>query len=188
MSKLEISESHLAGFRKLLGAIGAPIDSPDMEDTPRRFIKALHEMCDGYEKNVADCITLFDNEFGSELVILKDIPFVSLCAHHCLPFEGSASIAYVPGKQIVGLSKLARIVDIYAHRLQVQEQLSMQIAHAIMKHTAAKGSYVVIRAEHACMRCRGIKKQGAVMVTEYGLGELQHQTQRELRSHLLGEM
>lgn len=159
-----------------------------MIDTPARWMKAMAEMCDGYQKEVKDCITVFDNTYESELVILNNIRFTSLCAHHLLPFEGIANVAYVPGAKIVGLSKLARIVDIFAHRLQVQEQLTFQIADALITEVDALGSYVVIKAEHACMRCRGIKKADAIMVTDKGRGCLETQSDRNQFSNLLQGM
>lgn len=182
------ASKHTETLREILKALGSDVEAEDVQDTPRRWIKAMSEMMDGYGKSPRDIITMFDNDHKSELVILENIQFTSLCAHHCLPFEGIANVAYSPGKKIVGLSKLARIVDIYAHRLQVQEQLTHQIAASLYGELEALGSYVVIKAEHACMRCRGIRKQGAVMVTESGFGNLATPKRRNKVSHLLKGM
>jgi GTP cyclohydrolase I len=182
------ASKHTESIREILKALGADVQSEDMLDTPRRWIKAMAEMMDGYNKKPSEVLTMFPNDSASELVILQGIQFTSLCAHHCLPFEGTASVAYVPGEKIVGLSKLARIVDIFAHRLQVQEQLTQQIANALYVDLQAKGSFVVVRAEHACMRCRGIRKQGAVMVTEKGYGSLRSAKKRKKISSLLEGM
>lgn len=181
-------KAYAASISQLLEDLGANTSSDEMKDTPKRWVKAMGEMLDGYGKKVSDHITLFENDCGSELVILRDIPFISICAHHMLPFEGIANVAYVPESKIVGLSKIARIVDIFAHRLQVQERLTDNIASAMFHEIQSQGSYVVIRAEHACMRCRGIRKAGAMMLTDKGYGCLATPSDRESFSLLLTEL
>ena len=143
-------------------------DDPSREgliDTPERVLKAWQEMMDGYKKDPAEILSVtFDVKFD-EMVILRGIPFVSFCEHHLLPFEGSADVAYIPTDRVVGLSKLARLVDIYAKRLQVQERMTQQIREAIDQHLSPLGAGVVIRGSHTCMCYRGVKKRGEMITS-----------------------
>lgn len=139
--------------------------------TPERFYKAIQALTSGYQMSAEDVVG--EGIFASEsngLVCVKDIEFFSLCEHHMLPFWGKASIAYLPNKKILGLSKLARIVDVYAKRLQVQERLTKEVADAITKLVDAKAVAVVIEAQHMCMMMRGVEKQSSFTRTEFLLG------------------
>ena len=173
--------------QNMLTSMGLPI-APDTERTAERFIAGLYEMTAGYSENPDKYSTMFPSG-SSGLVILRDIEFVSLCAHHSLPFTGKASVAYLAnGEQIIGLSKLARIVDTYAKRWQIQEDLTAQICAEIQKQTQALGSYVVVRGVHSCMTCLGVRKSGAEMVTEVGVGALDSATARCRISNKLSEL
>ena len=155
----------LAAVRTIIRYIGEDPTREGLLDTPKRVLKAWREMTDGYSQDPAKILsTTFDVAFD-EMVILRRIPFVSFCEHHMLPFEGSADIAYLPTDRIVGLSKLARIVDVYAKRLQVQERLTQQIREAIDQQLKPLGAGVVIRASHTCMCYRGIKKRGEMITS-----------------------
>lgn len=143
------------------------VDDPDREglqDTPLRVVKALREMTRGYSDDPALILSKTFNEQCDEMIVVTGITFTSLCEHHMLPFTGTADVGYIPGK-VVGLSKIARLVDCFAHRLQIQERLTAQIAKAILQHLEPRGVAVVINGTHACMSCRGVKKSGATMVT-----------------------
>ena len=154
----------------ILIQIGEDPDREGLVRTPDRFQKALAELTSGYELTVADVIGegVFDAE-GSSLVSVKDIEFFSLCEHHMLPFWGKASIAYYPNNKIVGLSKLARIVDVFAKRLQVQERLTKEIAAGLSEAIDAKAVFVKIEAQHMCMMMRGVKKISSSTTTEYSI-------------------
>lgn len=154
---------------RILEWIGEDPRRDGLLDTPRRVIKAYREMTEGYREDPKAILGVtFDVAFD-QMVTLKDIPFVSLCEHHMLPFEGKASVAYIPNGRVVGLSKLARVVDTFAKRLQVQERLTQEIADAINLHVGGLGVGVIIKSRHTCMCYRGIKKDG-VMVTSVTLG------------------
>jgi GTP cyclohydrolase I len=147
----------------------------EMRDTPRRVLKAWHdELCSGYdftEDNIESMLTQFDTpEQYDEIVILKNIEFFSLCSHHLLPFFGTAHIAYLPDKKVVGISKLARLLEVYSRRLQMQERLTSQITTALMKHLNPRGAACVIKAKHLCCSSRGVNKQSSEMVTSSMLG------------------
>jgi GTP cyclohydrolase I len=146
----------------LLGALGADVGSEHLSETPRRVAKAYAEMLSPQAFNA----TTFPNDDGyDELVLVRDIPFQSLCAHHLLPFHGTAHVAYLPGERIVGLSKLGRVVDLFAHDLQVQERLTTQVADWLESHLEPRGVGVILEAEHLCMSMRGAQKPGALTVT-----------------------
>jgi len=149
---------------RLLQAIGEDPDRDGLRDTPRRVVKALGEMTCGYLEDPADILaTVFDVDFD-EMIVVRRIPFVSLCEHHLLTFVGHATVGYVPKDLVVGLSKLARLVDCYARRLQVQERMTRQIADAIDTHLRPAGVAVLIESTHSCMSSRGVAKV-APMVT-----------------------
>jgi GTP cyclohydrolase IA len=151
-----------AAARALLAALGADPRSEHLRDTPRRVAKAYSELLFPAPFNA----TTFPNDEGyDELVVVRDIPFQSLCMHHLLPFHGVAHVAYLPGDRIVGLSKLGRVVDLYAHELQVQERLTTQIAAWLERVLAPRGAGVIVEAEHLCMSLRGVQKPGSRTVT-----------------------
>jgi len=150
----------------LIEYIGDDRDSEHCKDTPKRVIKSYAELFGGYSKTPQDALgTTFKASKHDQMVICKDIELYSTCSHHMLPFFGKAHIAYVPGSRIVGLSKLARLVEVYSRRLQVQERLTDQIAQAMQDVLKPRGVMVVIEAKHMCMSCRGIQKQHSSMVT-----------------------
>jgi GTP cyclohydrolase I len=152
--------------RQILIAIGEDPDREGLLDTPKRVVKAWKELYAGYKQNPAEILsTCFTDGTCDDMVLLKDITFNSTCEHHMEKIIGVAHVAYIPNGKVVGLSKLARLVDCYASRLQIQEKFTTQIADSIQEHLAPKGVAVVIEASHQCMSCRGIKKTGATMVT-----------------------
>jgi GTP cyclohydrolase I len=153
----------------LLAALGAELDSDGLRETPRRMVDAYLELLTPRPFRA----TTFANEDGyDELVLVREIPFHSLCMHHMLPFHGLAHVAYLPGERIVGLSKLARVVEMFARDLQVQERLTTQIADWIEEELQPKGVGVVLEAEHLCMSLRGVQKFGATTVTSALLGQV----------------
>jgi GTP cyclohydrolase IA len=146
----------------LLVALGADLDSDHLRETPRRVAKAYAELLTPRPFNA----TTFPNDEGyDELVIVGAIPFQSLCAHHLLPFQGKAHVAYLPGERLVGLSKLARVVELYSRRLQLQERLTTQVADWLEEHLQPRGVGVVLEAEHLCMSLRGVQTSGSNTVT-----------------------
>jgi len=148
--------------RALLTALGCDLEAEGVRDTPRRMAGALAELLTPRPFHA----TTFPNDEGyDELVVARDIPFRSLCEHHLLPFHGVAHVGYLPGARIVGLSKLARVVDFYARRLQVQERLTTQVAGWLRRELDPRGVGVVIEAEHLCMSLRGVQKPGARTIT-----------------------
>lgn len=157
-----------AAVKELLASLGADLSLEDVQETPRRVAAMYGELL----TPVAFNFTTFENTAGyDELVLVRDIPFVSLCAHHLLPFSGHAHVAYVPGERIIGLSKLPRVVKHFAKGLQVQERLTKQVADLIQSQLDPKGVGVVIEAEHQCMTIRGVQAIGTQTVTStmYGL-------------------
>ena len=148
--------------RELLEALGADPDDESLRDTPRRVASAYSELL---TPEPFDMTTFPNDEGYDELVVVRDIPFNSLCMHHLLPFHGSATVAYIPGERIIGLSKLARVVDMFARDLQVQERLTTQVAAWLEERLRPKGVGVVLEAEHMCMSLRGVQKPGARTVT-----------------------
>jgi len=155
----------------LLRWVGEDPDRDGLLDTPARVAKALREMTSGYLEDPAEILSRTFEETSDEMVILRGITFQSMCEHHLLPFLGTATVGYLPGK-VVGISKLARLVNCFARRLQIQERLTRQIADAVEKHLEARGVAVVIRAQHLCMACRGVRQQESEMVTSAMLGTL----------------
>jgi GTP cyclohydrolase I len=151
--------------REILAAVGEDPEREGLRDTPMRVARMYEELFDGLNQDPAEHLqTVFEEDYD-ELVVLRDIPFNSMCEHHLMPFIGHAHVAYLPNGKVVGISKLARVVDAFAHRPQVQERMTNQIADIIHEKLDAKGVAVVLKATHGCMTCRGIKKPGAVMVT-----------------------
>jgi GTP cyclohydrolase IA len=148
--------------RDLLQALGADLEDEGLRDTPRRVASAFAELLTPVDFN----LTTFPNEERyDELVVARDIPFHSLCMHHLLPFHGVAHVGYLPGERIIGLSKLARVVELFARDLQVQERLTTQVADWLEQHLSPKGVGVVLEAEHMCMSLRGVQKPGARTMT-----------------------
>lgn len=155
----------------LLRFIGEDPSRDGLVDTPDRVVRAWREMTAGYADDPAEILSRTFDESSDEMVILGGISFYSTCEHHLLPFYGTVSVGYLPGK-VVGISKLARLVQCYARRLQIQERMTKQIAAAIATHLEARGAAVVIKAHHLCMGCRGTRQPGTQMVTSSMLGTL----------------
>ncbi len=164
-------EKAMNAVKELLEAIGEDTDREGLKDTPRRVADAFAEFVSGEGQTAKEVLSKTFAVDGGDMVIEKDITFSSTCEHHLMPFFGRVAIAYIPDKKVVGLSKLARCVEIYAHRLQLQERLTAQIAEAIMEYLSPKGVLVWCEAEHTCMTCRGVKKAGAKTVTYKILGK-----------------
>ena len=159
--------------RAILEGIGEDPDREGLRETPARVARMYAEIFEGLNRNPADEIKRVFDEKHHEMVLVKDIPFFSACEHHLLPFTGRAHVAYIPNGQIVGLSKIARVVETFARRPQVQERLTGQIADLLMENLKPRGVGVVIDAEHTCMTMRGIRKPGSRMVTSAVRGEFE---------------
>ena len=159
-------------FRKIIETIGEDVNRPGLKDTPKRAAEAFRFLTRGYQQNVEEIVNnaLFESK-ASEMVLVKNIELYSLCEHHLLPFIGKCHVGYIPSGKVLGVSKVARIVDLFARRLQIQEELTRQIAETIEKCTAAIGVAVIIEAQHLCMMMRGVEKQNSVMTTSCVLGE-----------------
>lgn len=153
------------GVRLLLEGIGENTDREGLLETPDRIARMYEEICAGYTQDPKEVLSKVFSVDNSEMVMEKDITFYSMCEHHMMPFFGKAHIAYIPKDKVVGISKLARTVEIFARRLQIQERLTGQIADAIMDGLEAEGVMVVLEAEHLCMTMRGVKKPGSKTVT-----------------------
>lgn len=168
----------------LLKAIGENPDREGLLKTPARVVKALFEMTEGYHTSAKEILesATFNKEGYDQMVVLKNINFTSMCEHHMLPFTGTATVGYIPADRVVGLSKLARLVDCFAHRLQIQERLTSEIANALEEHLKPLGVGVIIEAHHSCMSCRGVRKDDSIMVTSALLGAM---LQPEPRSEFL---
>ena len=171
-------------IRHILKALGEDPDREVLAKTPYRVAQAITFMTQGYQQDPAKVINdaLFTEEY-EEMIVQRDIDFYSLCEHHLLPFFGKAHVAYIPHHKIVGISKLARLVDVYARRLQVHERLTNQIANTIMEKLDPLGVAVVIEAEHLCMRMRGVEKQNSMIITSTLLGAFR--TRQETRQEFM---
>ena len=158
-------------YRDIISAIGEDLSRPGLVDTPLRAAKAMQFLTRGYEQDVDKVINnaLFPSS-SEEMVIVKNIELYSMCEHHMLPFIGKCHVAYLPNGKVLGLSKIARIVDMFARRLQIQENLTKEIAEVIIQKTDAAGAAVIIEAQHMCMMMRGVEKQNSVMTTSCMLG------------------
>jgi GTP cyclohydrolase IA len=158
-------------FRNLLEAIGESPQREGLLRTPLRAALAFEFLTNGYRQNLDEIVNgaIFSSE-ASEIILVKDIELYSMCEHHLLPFIGRAHVAYIPNGKVIGLSKIARIVDVFARRLQIQEQLTVQIADALMNCLQPNGVGVVVEAKHLCMMMRGVEKQNSVMKTSCLLG------------------
>jgi GTP cyclohydrolase I len=153
--------------RRLLQYVGEDPGRGGLLETPARVAKAWRSWCSGYDQDPAEVLKVFEDgaEAYDEMVVVKDIPFYSKCEHHMADIFGTATIAYVPDGKIVGLSKLSRLLDVFARRLQVQERCTIQVADALMQHLQPRGAGVVIKARHMCMESRGVRQQGHVTVS-----------------------
>jgi GTP cyclohydrolase I len=169
-------------YEQLIANAGEDITRDGLLKTPERAAKAFTFLTQGYQQSLEEIVNdaIFDSD-NDEMVIVKDIELYSMCEHHLLPFVGKAHVAYLPQGKVIGLSKIARITDMYARRLQIQEQMTKQIADAIMKVTNAAGVGVVIEAQHFCMMMRGVQKQNSSTITSMMLGSFRenHRTRQE---------
>ncbi|MCG8612174.1 MAG: GTP cyclohydrolase I FolE [Pseudomonadales bacterium] len=165
-------ESH---YRQIIEAVGENPDREGLRDTPARAAKAMAFLTRGYHQNLEEVVNnaTFESD-NDEMVIVQNIELYSMCEHHLLPFVGKCHIAYLPQGRVLGLSKFARIVDMFARRLQIQENLTREIAEAVQQVTQARGVGVVIEAQHMCMMMRGVEKQNSVMSTSVMLGALRN--------------
>ncbi|MDY6054656.1 MAG: GTP cyclohydrolase I FolE [Micrococcus sp.] len=178
-----------AAVREILLAIGEDPDRDGLLDTPQRVAKACAEIFSGLHQSPEDVLGVTFDIDHEELVLVKDIPFYSTCEHHLVPFHGTAHIGYIPSAEgkVTGLSKLARLVELYARRPQVQERLTTQVVEALMEHLTPQGAIVVVEAEHLCMSMRGVRKPGAKTVTSAVRGQLRDpSTRAEAMSLILG--
>lgn len=183
-----MSENLEQAYRQVLVELGEQPGREGLLDTPKRAAKAMRYLCRGYEQSLQDVVNgaLFASD-NDEMVIVRDIELYSLCEHHLLPFIGKAHVAYIPTGKVLGLSKVARIVDMFARRLQIQENLTQQIAEALQEVTGAAGVAVVIEAKHLCMQMRGVQKQNSLMSSSVMLGAFrQSNTTRQEFLQLLG--
>lgn len=162
-------------FADIIKEIGENPDRDGLRDTPKRAAKAFEFLTEGYRRDIDSVVNnaLFESDCN-EMVVVSDIELYSLCEHHLLPFIGKCHVAYIPQGKVLGLSKVARIVDLYARRLQIQEGLTTQIANTIMSVTGSAGVGVIIEARHMCMMMRGVEKQNSVMRTSAMLGEFKN--------------
>ncbi len=158
----------------LLEGIGEDKNREGLKDTPDRIARMYEEIFEGYDKEPSEVLSKVFSVNDHEMVLEKDITFYSMCEHHMMPFYGKAHIAYIPKDKVVGISKLARTVEIYARRLQIQERMTGQIADAIMENLECEGAMVVLEAEHMCMTMRGVKKPGTRTVTVAARGSFEN--------------
>lgn len=157
-----------AAVVELLKYIGENVDREGLKDTPRRMVNSFDRLFGGYNQKIEDILTFFEEDNvipHGQIILLKDIEFYSTCEHHFLPFVGKAHVAYIPRDKVVGISKLARIVEMYSRRLQIQERIGNEVTKALMEHLNAEAAACVIESKHFCMTCRGVEKQNSVMVT-----------------------
>ena len=166
----------------LLELIGEDPQRDGLRETPSRVVKALLEMTAGYSESPAEILSKTFAEHSDELIVLTNIDFHSICEHHMLPFQGVAHVGYLPGN-VVGISKLARLVHCFARRLQIQERMTQQIAEAVQTHLEARGVGVIVKAHHLCMGCRGVRLPATQLVTSAMLGTLRNSA--ETRSEFL---
>lgn len=160
-------------YRQIIGAVGEDVNREGLRDTPKRAAKAMAFLNKGYQESLDEIVNnaVFESD-NDELVIVQNIELYSMCEHHLLPFVGKCHIGYLPNGKVLGLSKFARIVDMFARRMQIQENLTRQIAEAVEEVTGARGVAVVIEAKHMCMMMRGVEKQNSVMTSSMMLGTL----------------
>jgi GTP cyclohydrolase I len=185
-NSVELSKESVADLmRKVITLVGEDPNREGLRKTPERFEKALKFLTSGYHQNLDTVLNgaTFSVHYD-EMVVVKDIEFFSLCEHHLLPFFGKAHVAYLPSKKVIGLSKIARLVNMFARRLQIQERMTSQIAEAIQEKISPEGVGVIIEARHLCMQMRGVEKQHGQAVTSAMLGSFRHdkQTRQEFLS------
>jgi GTP cyclohydrolase I len=176
-------------YKDILGLLGEDPQREGLQKTPMRVAKAMQILTRGYSQDAHKVLTdaLFEEKY-SQMVIVKDIDFFSMCEHHMLPFYGKVHVAYIPNGYITGLSKIARVVDIYSHRLQVQERMTQQIKDCIQQTLHPMGTMVVIEAKHMCMQMRGVEKQNSITTTSDFSGAFnQAKTREEFMNLLRGE-
>ena len=168
-------------YKKILELLGEDAEREGLVKTPMRVCKAMQFMTQGYNIDPSDILksAMFAKEQYRQMVVVKDIEFYSLCEHHMLPFFGKAHIAYIPNKSITGLSKIARVVDVFSHRLQIQERLTLQIKDCIQETLQPLGVMVVIEAQHMCMQMRGVQKMSSTTVTSDFTGAFKSSSTRE---------
>lgn len=170
----------IRAIEDLLDAIGEDKSREGLRETPRRVADMYAQLLSGMDRTAEEELSKTFSVDGGDIVIEKDISFSSMCEHHLMPFFGKIAIAYIPDKRVVGLSKLARCVDVYAARLQLQEQLTRQIAQAVMTYLSPKGVLVYCEAEHTCMTCRGVKKAGSKTISYITLGDFPEDKKAEV--------
>jgi GTP cyclohydrolase I len=158
---MKINTNELKAVQTLLQAVGQDVKREGLIDTPKRYVKFLKEFCNPPKFN----FTMFENEGSNQMIIVKDIPFFSLCEHHLAPFFGNAAIAYIPNDKIVGLSKLPRTLDLFARKPQNQERIGKEVADYLMKKLNPKGVAVMIQARHLCVEMRGVQKHSVQTIT-----------------------
>ena len=173
-------EKVIKAIEDLLDALGEDRSREGLKDTPRRVADAYAELLSGEGKTAEEHLARTFETSGGDIVLEKDIEFSSTCEHHLMPFFGKIAIAYIPDGKVVGLSKLARTVEVFAKRLQLQERLTSQIAEEIMRCLKPKGVFVVCEAEHTCMTCRGVRKAGSTTTTYCALGEFSNENRKEV--------
>ena len=176
-------EQALAAVRTLIAYVGDNPDREGLRDTPRRVIDAYEELYSGYRECPVDVLDRTFSEIGSydNLVLIRDIPFYSHCEHHIMPFVGRAHVAYLPVERVVGLSKIARLIDVYARRMQTQEHLNSQIITAIDEVLKPRGVAVMLEAEHTCMSLRGVEKPGSKTITSQFTGLFRDDPAEQMR-------
>ncbi len=168
-------------IKRILEFIGEDPNREGLLETPNRVIRSWNTLYGGYSQNVEDVLKVFEDDSSDEMVVLSNVEFYSTCEHHMLPFFGKAHIAYIPNKKVVGISKLARILEIYARRLQIQERMCKQITNALMEHLNPLGAACILQAQHFCMTSRGVQKQNSIMTTSSleGIFRTEQQTRNE---------
>ena len=178
-SKLDLPQENIADMvRKMIALVGEDPNREGLRKTPERFEKAFKFLTSGYHQNLDSVLNgaTFSVAYD-EMVVVKDIEFFSLCEHHLLPFFGKAHVAYLPNKKVLGLSKIARLVNMFARRLQIQERLTSQIANALQEKLSPEGVGVIIEARHLCMVMRGVEKQNSMATTSAMLGAFRENKQ-----------
>lgn len=161
-------EKALKAIAEILNYLGENEEREGLKDTPLRVLKSWERIYGGYLEEISDLFTTFEEDDvvpHNQIILLRDIEFYSTCEHHMLPFVGKAHVAYIPNRKVVGISKLARIVEHFSRRLQIQERIGNQVTKALMEHLEAKAAACIIESKHFCMTCRGVEKQNSVMVT-----------------------
>jgi GTP cyclohydrolase IA len=172
-------------IRMILIYLGEDPDREGLKETPNRVIGAYAELFSGYHQKPENVLKTFEDGACDEMVLLKAIPFVSFCEHHLLPFSGKAHIGYIPDGKIVGISKLARLLEVFSRRLQVQERLTAQVTKSLDDFLKPKGSACILEATHSCMTCRGVNKQNCIMMTSSLTGVFRDHDVRSEFFHLI---